>query len=570
MDTAVDALAKAQRIVKYMAAWCAMASAIIQGYKGLAAGKEVRPSDETLMGIWLDGCPEPQGLWFLRHGVPCYIIHEADSSQDVGRADSYRPLYRFSFYAGTPIEALKLETHPIDSLALEKGRLNNLERDHAVLPPGQGPPSSYLDNLQSSPLCQGCVNSVYMGPKSFENDNLCLLSSDPTTWPPPVASATSGLARTTWIQERESDGPDCLVKKGRRYRTEDDLCWFYDRVLCRKLAFTEEPMIPYSYRANPRIFGLPAPDLPCEELVGNEWKRRQPSKHQHPAPGTVGLKFVAEPLNQTPPPAPPPLRSSPLARTINLDVENKGSLSDVAIQRSNTVDNLSSNPQRVTPGPPYLGRERERTEESQDTRELSFSRALQTTPALRDSQIGHVPAIVLPLEDDLLLKADLGDRMADLQLVDVLHPSLTNDLLLPVVELRRLLDAMLSPVSPPRFVLIMLAAPAVDPPRVEILLAPLRASTTNERRTVGVEATNVLVPLSLLLFEMSENVERKKKSKWTWMNLPPVTTKLWVLRICLVSDLLLDSLSYTLSRELFSLYPPTLLKAKSSQTLTVI
>ncbi|PPQ78133.1 hypothetical protein CVT26_007525 [Gymnopilus dilepis] len=364
MDQAVDELAKIQRRIKHMAAWCGMASALVKDSKGIIAMTEVPTADDSLMGVWLNGCPEPEGLWLLRHGVPCFLIHEADSVQDLNRLESYRPNYRFAFPDGTAINDLRTETHPIEVIAYEKSRLNNSKEDYAILPARSVPDYSYLDNLRSSPVGQGFSISGYVNPRSQPMDKISSLASDPSTWPPPIAAVTQGLSWSTWEEELEESGRIRFVKRGKKQEPDGDLCWFYDRVLCRRLALLTEPWIPHSYQADPKTFGLPVPDWPFEELVGTEWKLREASKwmysREQPAKGSVGLR---------------PMSRAPSSSELRPIVSSKSSSSLSESTKSITLNErvpvrnnerslraqepLYMNPRRVTAGAPYVGRGRE-------------------------------------------------------------------------------------------------------------------------------------------------------------------------------------------------------------------
>ncbi|PPQ97625.1 hypothetical protein CVT26_002548 [Gymnopilus dilepis] len=330
LDDAVDELAKVQCRIKHMSAWCGMASALVKDSKGITAMTEVPTADDSLMGIWLNGCPEPEGLWLLRHRVPCFLIHEADSLQDLNRLESYRPDFRFAFPDGTTVKDLKPETHPIDVLAFKEGRLSNNKEDYAIMPPGSAPSCSYSDNFRSSPVGQDLA-------AGFRPVNLA-------------------------SPDRRGNSRNIL--RGKKYDPDGDFCWYYDRVLCRKLALLVEPLIPHSYQADPMIFGLPVPDWPFEELVGTERKLREASKwmyaQEQPTKGSVGLRPTSRVSSS---PALEPLAASKstsslsdYARSIALD-ERTPTRNDGRGQRAQ--EPLYMNPRRVTAGAPYVGKGRE-------------------------------------------------------------------------------------------------------------------------------------------------------------------------------------------------------------------
>jgi len=62
-DDAVTRLARAQRGIKYMSAWCRMACSIVTDSKAPPVTlSSVPPADQYLMGVWLNNCEEKDGL----------------------------------------------------------------------------------------------------------------------------------------------------------------------------------------------------------------------------------------------------------------------------------------------------------------------------------------------------------------------------------------------------------------------------------------------------------------------------------------------------------------------------
>ncbi|PPQ75596.1 hypothetical protein CVT26_001659 [Gymnopilus dilepis] len=290
LEEAVDTFAKVQRQIKYMAAWCQMANALVEDETNPdVVLHEVPIADDSFVGVWINGCTEAQGLWLLRHKVPCYVIHEADSVQDVNRLQSYRSDFHFSFVTGTSLEGLRT--------VFEQGNLIKRDEDYAILPVESLPPTSHRDKLLSSPVSQGYHNSTYSHPRKSpsHSDKLFELASDPETWPPPIAAVHTRKQWTTWAQELQEDGQTYLLKKGGMYRPDTrDYFWYYDRDMCRRIALLDRPIVPYKADLDP--FGMPVPDIPFMERVGKVLVQQKPSvwmyRREQPEYGTVGRRMA--------------------------------------------------------------------------------------------------------------------------------------------------------------------------------------------------------------------------------------------------------------------------------------
>ncbi|KAF9536432.1 hypothetical protein CPC08DRAFT_771571 [Agrocybe pediades] len=74
-EEAVDYYAELQQEIKCMAAWCCMADAFIAYLKECPEVDKVPLANETLMGVWINGCDEEEGKWLIASHVSCFIIH---------------------------------------------------------------------------------------------------------------------------------------------------------------------------------------------------------------------------------------------------------------------------------------------------------------------------------------------------------------------------------------------------------------------------------------------------------------------------------------------------------------
>ena len=300
-DNAVTCLARAQRGIKYMSAWCRMAHSIVTDAKAPPITlSSVPPAEESLMGVWLNNCEEKDGLWLLKWKVPCYIVHTIELSSEIERTRRINP-HHPNFANSTPAAKLNSTTYAFDLAVLsEGGKLNDASTDYAILPAWNSTPLMRADRLRASPTRQGYVDGEYKDPRyhpptDFAPQNI--REEEGKIIPPPVAGVTPGRSWSTWVEDMTDDNEPCMIKVGRRNRDSDDGEVYYDRENLRRLYFTDHPFVPPNYEADPSVFGLPAPAMPYFETINNQGKaKRRPSqwiyKSEQPVRGTVGRNFV--------------------------------------------------------------------------------------------------------------------------------------------------------------------------------------------------------------------------------------------------------------------------------------
>ncbi|KAF9541393.1 hypothetical protein CPC08DRAFT_730812 [Agrocybe pediades] len=278
-EEAVDYYAELQREIKYMAAWCSMADALISySLEHLEMGKIV-PANETFMGVWLNGSEEDDGKWLLASRVPCFIIHELTATETRDWVASNRRLK--DFHTGTNVVRLRVAANPLDQFARKNG--NGLRELEAEIGLANASDHKYLptDRERSAVNAQGWQNGVYCDPR-----RIVVVKEVPSTTtklatmkdlpPPPVTGVNEKGGWDKWVEEEIDDEEYVLLKKGRKYAVPAYTYEYYDRINNRRIYLNSPIAMPPYYKANPWIFGLPAPSLRCVELEGHTQYRNRP------------------------------------------------------------------------------------------------------------------------------------------------------------------------------------------------------------------------------------------------------------------------------------------------------
>ncbi|KAF9536965.1 hypothetical protein CPC08DRAFT_771406 [Agrocybe pediades] len=233
-----------------------MADAIIDYVQERPKVEKVLPANETLMGVWLNGCDEDDGKWLLANRVPCFIIHELSAKDSRDWVTGSRRVN--DFYTGTGVIHMQLAANPLDQLAKRGGNvLRELSQDLGV---ARASDHEYLptDRERSAISVQGWKNGVYCNPRV----TVALKDIVPATTlkhssgdllPPPITS--SGRRKwSKWTEEELEDEEFVLVKRGKHYPIPSNMYEYYDRINNRHI-FMESPIsMPSNYKANPWIF----------------------------------------------------------------------------------------------------------------------------------------------------------------------------------------------------------------------------------------------------------------------------------------------------------------------------
>ena len=307
-DHAVDYLNMAQRDLKVMSAWIRMAHLIIEDSRSnLPPITSVPEADDSLVGIWLNGTTEEVGLWLLQHGVPCFIIHEAEKPADLRRLMQNSDRLH-NFWQNTPVASLCFDVNPVDvAVSRDRGMLRDLETDIGLAT--QAPDADTRDRDRSSPYAQGFVNGQYHDPRiptpsRYAPPAITLV--DGMIIPPPVASAKPGIKWSRWISQTNDEDEEYLSQIGKRSE-EGGSYKYYDREKCRSFLLDHRLKAPEHYFADPAIYGLPAPRVryyepgnkDLYERAGSHWVYLQ----KEPKREDIGRKYTPPASTSAPIPA---------------------------------------------------------------------------------------------------------------------------------------------------------------------------------------------------------------------------------------------------------------------------
>ncbi|KAF9542390.1 hypothetical protein CPC08DRAFT_730638, partial [Agrocybe pediades] len=271
-EEAVDYYTELQREIKYLAAWCSMADAFIAFAKDRPEVDRVMPANETIMGVWLNGCEEEDGKWLLANRVPCYVIHELSSNETRDGVTSSKRVN--DFHTGTGVVRLRVAANALDQIAKKGGNLlrelnwdlgQASATDHKYLP---------TDRERSALDAQGWRNGVYYDPKqtvvmkilpstavASETSGLLL--------PPPITRGDNAGGWSKWSEEELEDEEYVLVRRGKHYPMPPDSYEYHDRINNRRVYLNSPLTLPSNYKANPWTFGLPVPSMRSVELEGH-------------------------------------------------------------------------------------------------------------------------------------------------------------------------------------------------------------------------------------------------------------------------------------------------------------
>ncbi|KAK6988172.1 hypothetical protein R3P38DRAFT_3291265 [Favolaschia claudopus] len=291
-EEAVDQLAAVNQGIREKRAWIAMTSQWLRETSAPSSQDPILPADERYMGVWINGAPERDVLWFLtRAAVPCFVIHVLPSREPIP-ADVLG-----SFVQGTEIEpTLRCMEYEFDRIALERAYHYTQTEMHPV-PFSQfrrtneerrGSSLRWQLNLpEGEILLPRTVRALPTAPRAAPHPDLgtqdtstsALVPLDPlrSPWirPPPIQPAQK-TKWTTFRQDYKEDeshsvymrevgksSPDRHLQKGE--------FMFYDRIRQRRLIFSEWPELDLKAGlTTERIFGRPVPDWPF--WAGSEGK----------------------------------------------------------------------------------------------------------------------------------------------------------------------------------------------------------------------------------------------------------------------------------------------------------
>ncbi|KAF9471213.1 hypothetical protein BDN70DRAFT_939112 [Pholiota conissans] len=301
-DEAVDRLAAFQVQLKFMDAWTRYVDALIRKPKPQI--DSTLPADESLVGVWINGTSREEGYMLLAYEVPCFIISEINDTQDIERALS-QPRAK-TFVQDTPILEMSKSGYRIDDTVTKAGGLlREFDQEDFDLGIAEFVPRSLpSDRLLSSPSYQ--LRTIRGGGKINETSNLTQMVKASSVKenveelkPPPVRAPEQGKW-SIWSHTilEELNFAFCMEYLGANRKNDKGSHCYYDRELRRQLWFDEEVLIPDNYKADPAIFGLPAPNIPYVQYGPMLEILRKPSSNwmylsERPEQGDLGRTFIS-------------------------------------------------------------------------------------------------------------------------------------------------------------------------------------------------------------------------------------------------------------------------------------
>lgn len=268
LDAAIDLLASVQRDVKELSAWNRMADTILR--KIAPTGYDIPLADDSLLGVWINGCDEINGLWLLQHRVPCYIVHEGDSETDWQRSGSM-VLQCINMTARTYLERLEPEIRKFEKRLVSIGLvLKSLDSDIGIGSYCNLKDSTLANRVMATPQGQGMIDGRYEDPRTQDKEGIAPLQSvfqevEGKIIPPDVVSFPQKGSWSHWIQDTLDDGTVCMRRRSSHFRGHRGNYTSFDRHQ-KRILYTDDPLsVPRHYDANPSVFGLPGPNFPYIE-----------------------------------------------------------------------------------------------------------------------------------------------------------------------------------------------------------------------------------------------------------------------------------------------------------------
>ncbi|EDR06693.1 uncharacterized protein LACBIDRAFT_328613 [Laccaria bicolor S238N-H82] len=302
------------------------------------ANARTRMADDHYLGVWLNGMEERQARWYLKEGIPCFIVREI---MPLERAQLAAPETMIDFAAGSSAAPLHWGVNDYNSLALSRGDLSLRDTSSFHNPgwvwseppvqknksPAKEPPRTQSSGWAWSGIQASKDKSpVKEQPKSQTIDygppppETVIIAKDQVPWikPPPVKRATPSRPGAPpheqkkwikWVENHQPEGTFCKV--GAKFAPNHRSHSMYDRDKHRHLFFLHPPRAPEGCVSNPDVFGIPCPKGIYKDMTKTQ--HSQPFwiyKTQEPQSSDVGkVAPVPRPedlprLNETPRPPP--------------------------------------------------------------------------------------------------------------------------------------------------------------------------------------------------------------------------------------------------------------------------
>jgi hypothetical protein len=122
----VDTVARLQRGIKEKVAWLEWADRLI---KHLSTEEDIAklfilPTDDHLMGCWINGMDKLRIHWLLEERVPCFIIHTL-SPEDLRGFTHADTRFRAGFVEGSKVEELRADRNSSEFITMKHLRIRD-------------------------------------------------------------------------------------------------------------------------------------------------------------------------------------------------------------------------------------------------------------------------------------------------------------------------------------------------------------------------------------------------------------------------------------------------------------
>ena len=221
----------------------------------------VEMADDRYLGIWLNGTEERLARWYLKEGVPCFVLREVlpPERDHLAAQDTL-----VDFAAGSTASVIHWSTNEYDSMALTRGDMS-LSGTTIFHNPGWVW-STLLNNLNTP------TEKPEAKPKEVSYDppplDVVTIAQDRVPWirPPPVKKATPSRPgappheRKRWIKYMENYDPNGTFREvGTKQIIQHRVHSMYDRERRWHIHFLRPPKAPEGCVSNPDVFGQPCP-----------------------------------------------------------------------------------------------------------------------------------------------------------------------------------------------------------------------------------------------------------------------------------------------------------------------
>ena len=228
----------------------------------------VEMADDRYLGVWLNGTEEQLARWYLKEGIPCFVVREITFPEHTRLA---APETVIDFAASSSASVLHWSINEYDAMALTRGdmALPNLSFFHN---PGWIW-SDLMDKIQSTTTVEPeAPQEINYEPPPLDT---VTISPDQVPWirPLPVIRAEPSRPGAPphkckgWVKYLErpntkgtlQDTKGTLQEVGTKHNFDHYTYSMYDREKRWHIHFLRRPKLPEGCVSNPEVFGQPCP-----------------------------------------------------------------------------------------------------------------------------------------------------------------------------------------------------------------------------------------------------------------------------------------------------------------------